>query len=201
MIDLTKTYVTISVSLTAALGPICELACVKITDGKIVDTFSTFVRVDDENELNELQKYTSRFTGVYREQLIGAPALSDVMQKFENFCKGAILVPGSADCWDEIVKALKQCGLSCNYPIFKADILYLTYEDIFGIADISYDKFREHLKNTLDIEHIRTDCLGNAVTTAKLFLYIADATKDNCKEKDCVVLQTTYNYTDSDEAD
>ena len=65
---------------------IIELSAVKVLDGKIIDRFDTLV------QCNEINKHISAITGIYIQDTLNAPKLSDVLMRFKLFLGDAIFI-------------------------------------------------------------------------------------------------------------
>jgi len=66
---------------------VTEIGAVKIKNGVIVETFSTFV-----NPQQEISEEITKLTSITNEMVKEAPLLEDVMPDFFKFCKNCILV-------------------------------------------------------------------------------------------------------------
>ena len=70
---------------TTGLNPkyekIIEIGAVKVMEGQVIDTFSTFV-----NPGRKLEERTCELTGITQKQVDEAPYIEDVLPKFLEFC-------------------------------------------------------------------------------------------------------------------
>lgn len=66
---------------------VTEIGAVKIKNGVIVETFSTFI-----NPEQEISEEITKLTSITNDMVKSAPLLEDVMPDFFKFCKNAILV-------------------------------------------------------------------------------------------------------------
>lgn len=77
------TYISIDLE-TTGLNPkedrIIEIGAIKVIDGKVVDTFSTFV-----NPGRKLEERIVELTGIRDEDLADAPSIEEVFPKLEEF--------------------------------------------------------------------------------------------------------------------
>ena len=70
---------------------ITEIACCKVSDGKIIDEFSTFV-----NPEKPIPKAVSELTHITDDMVKNAPKIEEVLPKFLEFIEGSILVAHNA---------------------------------------------------------------------------------------------------------
>ena len=66
---------------------VTEIGAVKIKNGVIVETFSTFI-----NPQQEISEEITKLTSITNDMVKDAPLLEDVMPDFFKFCKNCILV-------------------------------------------------------------------------------------------------------------
>ena len=70
---------------TTGLNPkyekIIEIGAVKVVEGEVIDTFSTFV-----NPGRKLEERITELTGICQEQVDGAPYIEEVLPQFLEFC-------------------------------------------------------------------------------------------------------------------
>jgi len=91
---LEETYIvfdTETTGLSAVYNTIIEIGAVKVKDGEIIDTFSTFV---DPHQI--LPSKITEITGITDKMLIGAPELDRALRDFRNFVGNSILVAHNA---------------------------------------------------------------------------------------------------------
>lgn len=88
------TYVifdTETTGLSAVYNTIIEIGAVKIKDGKVIDTFETFV---DPQE--EISSKITEITGITNSMVKGAPLLAEALPKFMDFVGDSTLVAHNA---------------------------------------------------------------------------------------------------------
>ncbi len=68
-----------------------EIAAVKVYQGGIIDTFSTFINPEKEISLK-----ITEITSITNEMVKDAPKINEVLPQFLEFCKGCILVAHNA---------------------------------------------------------------------------------------------------------
>ena len=198
MIDLTKTYVAFATRCQDAIldngkhiKEIFELSAVKIIDGKIVKNFSTFVNIKNKKLWQE-SGCCEFVYGVYLEHLLGAPKIEGVMSEFFEFAKDAILMPYDSYTTTAIVHYTKENDIKLPNDFFRTTLLFDKYEDISNKVFVDYNELVTDIKECLEVKNIKDDTLGKAIILAKLFLYVADAVKDD-EEKDVIKIDTiTY---------
>ncbi|HSL00507.1 MAG TPA: DEDD exonuclease domain-containing protein [Rubrobacteraceae bacterium] len=85
------TYVVFDIETTGSSaakgGAITELGALKLVRGEVVDEFSTLV-----NPRRRIEPFVVRLTGITDRMVAGAPPISEVMPRFEEFIEGAVLV-------------------------------------------------------------------------------------------------------------
>ncbi|MBD5459775.1 MAG: PolC-type DNA polymerase III, partial [Lachnospiraceae bacterium] len=131
-----ETYVVFDIE-TTGFSPvnnrIIEIGAVKVSDGKIVDRYSTFVNPDVPIPF-EIEKLTS----INDSMVMDSPQIDVILPQFLDFCKGCVLVAHNA-------------GFDMSFIIENAGRLKLpadfTYVDTVGISRIL---LRDQTKHTLD---------------------------------------------------
>ena len=68
-------------------GAITELGALKLVRGEVVEEFSTLV-----NPGRRIEPFVVRLTGITDRMVVGAPPISEVMPRFEEFVEGSVLV-------------------------------------------------------------------------------------------------------------
>jgi DNA polymerase-3 subunit alpha (Gram-positive type) len=78
-----NTYVSIDLE-TTGLNPkrdkIIEIGAIKIEEGVVTDTFSTFV-----NPARKLEEHITELTGIHDEELLSAPYIADILPELLKF--------------------------------------------------------------------------------------------------------------------
>jgi DNA polymerase-3 subunit epsilon len=72
---------------SAGRGGITELGALKLWRGQVVEEFSTLV-----NPGRPIEPFVVRLTGITDRMVAGAPPISEVMPRFEEFVEGSVLV-------------------------------------------------------------------------------------------------------------
>jgi DNA polymerase-3 subunit alpha (Gram-positive type) len=86
---LDDTYVVFDLETTgfsAKSDKIIEIGAVKVTNGKIVDRFSTFV-----NPERPIPFRIEKLTSINDNMVINQPTIDEILPKFMEFCKGATM--------------------------------------------------------------------------------------------------------------
>lgn len=78
--------------LSSSSNKIIEIGAVKIRNGKIIDTFSSFV-----NPETDIPEHITELTGITTTDIADAPTIAAVLPQFVEFCASAILVAHNAD--------------------------------------------------------------------------------------------------------
>ncbi|HCF38572.1 DNA polymerase III PolC [Thermosipho africanus Ob7] len=76
----------------ARFDEIIEFGAVKYKDGKIIDTFKSFVKPN-----KDINDFTQKLTGITNDMLKDAPGIEEVVPKFLEFIEGTVLVAHNAD--------------------------------------------------------------------------------------------------------
>lgn len=67
-------------------GQIIEIGAIKLLNGEIIDKFETFIYA------NEVPQNITEVTGITAQDLIGAPNIKEVMEKFKLFLKDSVFI-------------------------------------------------------------------------------------------------------------
>ncbi|WP_018133283.1 ATP-dependent DNA helicase DinG [Effusibacillus pohliae] len=166
---MTVPYVVVDLETTgfsAERDSIVEIGAVRIEQGKIVDTWATFVAQD-----KPLPAFCKELTGISDEDLAGAPALEEAINRFLQFADGADLVAHNAS-FD--LSFLNRASEQSGYLPYAG-----TYVDTWELSQIllprepSYSL--ESLAKSRGIVHGRPHrALSDALATAELFLQLLE---------------------------
>ncbi len=83
-------YVVLDIETTGLnprLHEILELSALKIKNSVLCEKFNTLVCPS-----GRISSYISNLTGITPDMTVGAPAISDVIKKFDDFCENSIIV-------------------------------------------------------------------------------------------------------------
>ena len=143
---------------------IIEIGAVKVIDGEIADTFSTFV-----NPGRKLDERIVELTGIKDEDLESAPDIKDVIAGFVEFCEDLPLL-GHHIISDFAI--IKQAAVNNKQPFDKAGV------DTLRISRVLYPELEsKRLKdmcNHLGIKLEAHRALNDAIATKELFDKLCD---------------------------
>ena len=140
---------------------IIEIGAVKVSEGKIVDRFSTFV-----DPLTPIPFEIEKLTGITDDMVMGAEQIDVALPRFLEFCEGCILVAHNARFdMSFIMENCDRQGISHDF----------TYVDTVGIARIFLPGQKKHtldavakaLGVSLENHHRAVD---DAEATAEIFV-------------------------------
>ena len=156
---------------TTGLNPeteeITEIGAVKIKNGEITDTFSTFVNPHKTIPLKIIE-----LTGINDNMVANAPEVSDVLKEFYAFSKNACLVAHNAD-FDMGFIYKKAAD---NHTVFQNDVmdtLALSRQILKSLGSHRLSTIAKHLK--IPLKHHRA--LNDAQCTARILLYFFEKMK------------------------
>ncbi|WP_299119228.1 DNA polymerase III subunit alpha [uncultured Eubacterium sp.] len=161
---LDDTYVVFDLETTgfsAKSDKIIEIGAVKVTNGKIVDRFSTFV-----NPERPIPFRIEKLTSINDNMVIDQPTIDEILPKFMEFCKGAIMVAHNADFdMSFIAHNCKEMGLECDFTI--VDTVAMARYLVVGLGKYKLNNVAKALGIALDHHHRAVD---DAECTALIFL-------------------------------
>lgn len=139
---------------------ITEIGAIKITGGKISESFQTLVKPKQH-----ISDEIVRLTGIDDEMVKNAPSLEAVLPDFFKFTRNAILVAHNAD-FD--CKFIKHHSAPFNYYFDNEvlDTLALARENVFGLKNYKLNTVAEHF----DIQFLHHRALSDAQATAEVFI-------------------------------
>ncbi|MBE6734788.1 MAG: PolC-type DNA polymerase III [Ruminococcaceae bacterium] len=129
---------------TTGLSPesdrITEIGAVLVKDGKIVDTFNTFVNCNVP-----IPKKITELTGIDNSMLSDAPSEEEAIRSFMEFCAGRILVAHKATFDTSFISsACKRLGI--DYKFTSLDTLALSRVILTGIENCKLDTVAKFLR-------------------------------------------------------
>ena len=161
---LDDTYVVFDLETTgfsAKSDKIIEIGAVKVTNGKIVDRFSTFV-----NPERPIPFRIEKLTSINDNMVINQPTIDEILPKFMEFCKGAIMVAHNSDFdMSFIAHNCKEMGLECDFTI--VDTVAMARYLVVGLGKYKLNNVAKALGIALDHHHRAVD---DAECTALIFL-------------------------------
>ena len=146
---------------SAKSDKIIEIGAVKVENGKIIDRFSTFV-----NPEIPIPFRIEKLTSINDEMVIDAPKIEEVLPKFMEFCKDAVMVAHNSDFDMSFIEAnCKRQDLECDFTVI--DTVAMSRYLIIGLGRYKLDNVAKALGIVLDHHHRAVD---DAECTALIFL-------------------------------
>lgn len=160
---LDETYVVFDLETTgfsAEYDKIIEIGAVKVTDGKIVDRFSTFV-----NPEIPIPFKIEKLTSINDNMVLDAPKIEEILPEFMEFCKDAVMVAHNADFDMSFISAnCARQNLPCDFTV--VDTVALSRYLIVGLGRYKLDNVAKALGIVLEHHHRAVD---DAECTALIF--------------------------------
>ena len=154
---------------SAKADKIIEIGAVKVEKGKIVDRFSTFV-----NPQVPIPFRIEQLTSINDNMVIDAPTIEEILPKFMEFCKGAIMVAHNADFDMSFISAnCNRQNLPCDFTVI--DTVAMSRYLIIGLGRYKLDSVAKALGIVLDHHHRAVD---DAECTALIFLKLCKMLED-----------------------
>ena len=185
---------------TTGLNPrnddIIEIGAVKVSNKKVVDSFSTFVHTD-----RKLPSKIIELTSITDEMLEGQPSIQDVLPAFLDFAKDSVLVAHNAKFDVGFIKEKTKVYLNKNYEPPVLDTLELSKALIKDIKNHRLNTLTKKLGISLLNHHRAVD---DANATAQLFIILIsklsereifdlDELNELLKEDVDIVKQSSYH--------
>lgn len=162
-----NTYISIDLE-TTGLNPkqdrIIEIGAVKVVEGRIRDTFATFI-----NPGRKLEQKITELTGIQDEQLAGAPLIEEVFPVLEEFL-GELPLVGHSILFD--FSFLKKAAVNKNRVFEKeaVDTLKIARKYLPGLEH----RTLEYLCEYYGIKHHAHRALADAEATSALYHKLAE---------------------------
>ena len=157
-------YVVFDIETTGfspEVNKIIEIGAVKVSAGKIVDRFSTFV-----NPQVPIPFRIEQLTSIRDDMVIDAPLIENILPEFMEFCKDCTMVAHNADFDMSFIK--KNCellGIECAPTII--DTVALARVLLPQLNRFKLDTVAKALNISLDHHHRAVD---DAACTAEIFV-------------------------------
>lgn len=162
------TFVVFDIETTgfsATENNIIEIGAVKITDGEIVDNFSTFV-----NPKEPIPYRIEKLTGINDSMVADAPFINDALTQFRSFCEGAVYVAHNASFdMGFLMEKERVSGIEREYSY--VDTLGLSRLLVPEISKFKLDNLCKFFKISLENHHRAVD---DAKATAHIFLKLLE---------------------------
>lgn len=158
------TYVVFDVETTgfeANKEEIIEIGACKIVDGRIDETFSTFVKPS-----KHIPREITELTGIDDEMVKESPTINYVIPDFYKFCHGAKIVAHNAQFDMSFIYFIAN-KLSYNFDNEIIDTLALARQKLPGLKNYKLGTIVERLNIRLDNAH---RAINDATATAKAFI-------------------------------
>jgi len=151
---------------TTGLNPrndeIIEIGAVKISNRKVIDSFSTFVHVD-----RRLPAKIIELTSITDDMLKGQPEITEVLPDFIKFAEGSVLVAHNASFDVSFIKEKSRVYLSSDYDPSVVDTLELSKALMKDVKNHKLNTLTKKLGIKLENHHRAVD---DASATAQLFI-------------------------------
>ncbi len=126
--------------LYATNDKITEIGAVKIQDGRIIETFSSFA--DPERPI---PAKVVQLTGITDNMVKGAPSQAEAVQAFLDFCDGAVLVAHNAPFDTGFIrKACQDMGVVYDYT--SVDTVAIARRILPDINNVKLDTLAKHFR-------------------------------------------------------
>lgn len=144
---------------------IIEIGAVKISNGKLVETFSCFVK---PKEL--ISAEITNITSITNDMVKDAHSISEIIPDFYKFCYGCVIVAYNID-FD--YKFLNKAGTKLGYKFNnrQVDALFLARKEVKGAKTFNLKSIATRLGVNLDNAH---RAINDAIATAEVLLLISD---------------------------
>ncbi len=140
---------------------IIEIGAVKVSGGKVIDRFSTFV-----NPERPVPYEIERLTSISDKDVSGADTIDVILPRFLEFCDGCVLVAHNAEFDVNFIKAnCERLGYPRNFTYM--DTLLLSRVQLPGHAKYTLDAVAKLLSISLGHHHRAVD---DAECTALIFI-------------------------------
>ncbi|WP_294065786.1 PolC-type DNA polymerase III [uncultured Fusobacterium sp.] len=157
--------------LNSHKNEIIEIGAIKLKGTRIVDTFSSFV-----NPNKIIPKRISELTHITQDMVDNAPAIEDVLPKFLEFTKDAVMVAHNSAFDMGFIRrdAKKYMGIDYKPPII--DTLQMARDLYPDLKGYNLDRLNKTFKLSLENHHRAID---DAQSTAKLFIMFLEKYIEN----------------------
>lgn len=152
-------------SLSARFGEIIEIAGVKISDGKVVDTFSEFVK-----PTVSIPYHITELTNITNDMVAEASPVETVLPAFLEFCRGCVLVAHNAP-FDVGYVRKKAEELSLGFDFCYIDTLMLSRRLLTALKKHRLNQVAKHLGFAFSGHH---RAINDAEVTARIFLHFIE---------------------------
>ena len=147
--------------LSANKGEIIEIGAVKVSKGKIIGRFSSFVK-----PCKPIPEMIAKLTSITDQMFSDAPEIAEILPKFLNFCDGAVLVGHNVGFELSFIKHnVAKLGMEQDFTA--VDTLAMARVLLPDISKYKLDIVANALNITCDQNHRAVD---DAELTTHIFL-------------------------------
>ncbi|MBR6728698.1 MAG: PHP domain-containing protein, partial [Clostridia bacterium] len=152
-------------SLSARYGEIIELAGVKVSDGKITEKFSRFIKPSAA-----IPYHITELTNITNDMVWEADSVETVLPAFLEFCSGCVLVAHNAG-FDVgyIKKKAEELGLAFDFCYM--DTLMLSRRLLTALKTHKLNRVAKHLGFSFEGHH---RAINDAEVTARIFVHFLE---------------------------
>ena len=157
--------------LNSHKNEIIEIGAIKLKGTRIIDTFSSFV-----NPNKIIPKKISELTHITQDMVDNAPTIEDVLPKFLEFTKDAVMVAHNSAFDMGFIRreAKKYLGIDYKPPVI--DTLQMARDLYPDLKGYNLDRLNKTFKLSLENHHRAID---DAQSTAKLFIMFLEKYLEN----------------------
>lgn len=149
----------------ARSSEIIEIGAVKVVDHVITDRFSTFV-----NPGRPIPYHIESLTGINDNMVKDAPAITEILPKFLEFCEGCVMVAHNAGFDMGFIKQkARDQGIQIDFTVI--DTVAMSRALLPHLGNFKLDRVAKELGVVLDNHHRAVD---DANCTAEIFLRLVD---------------------------
>ncbi len=147
--------------LEAQKEEIIEIGACKILNGKIVETFSTFVKPS-----KHIPKEITEITGIDDDMVADAPTINYILPDFYKFCYGSTMVGHNVSFDISFIYNIAK-KLSYNFDNPLMDTIEMARKKLPGLKNYKLSTVVDKLNIVLDNAH---RAINDATATAKVFI-------------------------------
>ena len=140
---------------------IIEIGACKVVDGRIDETFSTFIKPS-----KHIPREITELTGITDDMVKDAPTINYAMPDFYKFCDGATLVAHNIGFDISFIHNMSK-KLSYNFYHKNMDTLQMSKDKLRGLKNYKLGTVVDRLGIVLDNAH---RAINDATATAKVFI-------------------------------
>ena len=157
--------------LNSHKNEIIEIGAIKLKGTRIVDTFSSFV-----NPNKIIPKRISELTHITQDMVDNAPAIEDVLPKFLEFTKDAVMVAHNSAFDMGFIRRDAKKYMGIDYKPSIIDTLQMARDLYPDLKGYNLDRLNKIFKLSLENHHRAID---DAQSTAKLFIMFLEKYIEN----------------------